>query len=730
MFVFFLFLSVALGNKCADSFTDLTKDTHGLTQLGYMGQHSSKVDLALQQNYMMEGFDVQYHAAPRGNWDACLNIGEDVHACTVGFNTPQAAITTHTVCLPTPCDFTTMGDMSFVTELMPAMGNIWAWHDNCNITEIMVDMQDPEKMMEALADLANCQLLERVVDYMVSVINLPIGKMETAAAGMPLTLTCNTQKEADSNSTPDTRSALIIAMFVLLSAFVIFASAWVFQREEKADKEGFIQLDDQQQRKPMSESVLDCFSVQDNLFELFSPGRKMEFPCLDGLRTFSYMWVILGHVGIFFQPLFSNNADAWFPHGMLSSFTGQVFAQGFLSVDSFFFISGFLATHICLKKLEPKRGETLFESIYQKLPWIYLMRWLRLMIPMFFVMCLLIGIYPMFLTATAKEAGTVWMDGACYDENFVYNLLFISADVAEAGEFRDCLGVTWYLMIDMRGFLFIPVYCLVWHYFSAMASYLLMWAALLGNIIAMFVWSMDKNASPMMMGAPDGDASNVFFGTYMEFWTRYGVMCVGSLLAMSWKLYLNNDKIPKWSRVQVAALFSIMAFCLMGSCYGEYSGYQRDPCPKDVEPSCGSGWNKFSRAIFIALNRPAWGFGLACLCLLCFKDQFFFVNSLLSHDFVKPMARLSFICYLVQMPIFWVWINNETNLMRYTGSMLVYLFFAILSVNFLVGMYLHCIVEKPFQKLLKLVYVSATKSKPTGSAKMIPEAGTSQETKV
>jgi len=85
--------------------------------------------------------------------------------------------------------------------------------------------------------------------------------------------------------------------------------------------------------------------------------------------------------------------------GMLSTFAGQVFVQGPLSVDSFFFLSGFLGTYVAVRKLKADYAM----DVLPKFPWVYILRWLRLVIPMIFVSLWMLGISPLFTEIGPSE---------------------------------------------------------------------------------------------------------------------------------------------------------------------------------------------------------------------------------------------------------------------------------------------------------------------------------------
>lgn len=129
--------------------------------------------------------------------------------------------------------------------------------------------------------------------------------------------------------------------------------------------------------------LLRCFSLMHNLEKFGQIRSGTPTSCLDGIRTLSMCWVVLGHTLLWpfdanlpgysnigsIVPFFSNDS-------LIASWTGQVILSAEFSVDSFFFMSGFLATYIGIKKLG-KSGMTVFTPL-KAAPFMYLDRFLRL----------------------------------------------------------------------------------------------------------------------------------------------------------------------------------------------------------------------------------------------------------------------------------------------------------------------------------------------------------------
>lgn len=443
------------------------------------------------------------------------------------------------------------------------------------------------------------------------------------------------------------------------------------------------------------------WSLQYTLEELCYPGKKVAFPSLDGIRALSMCWVLLGHTVAFDQGNIANMADGLQPHGMLSTFTGQVFVQGPLSVDSFFFLSGFLGTYLCIKKLKLKDGN--LPKLLSKVPWIYILRWLRLAIPLIFVMLWMIGISPLLYLMGPRHPAPP----NCIKENFIYNMLFVVRDAYSGldGLMNICVGQTWYLQVDMRVFLFIPIVGVVYNFSPEVCLFGSFVAWLVGCVITGHEISK-YDVSPILINTPDLTDPAHFdelYDLYFAIRFRYAAMVVGIIFGIIWHRYVVERGVRKWSQLQAIIIFCFMSIFLMTSCYGAYSSFQHPACGYIMHDSegCGSHWSKAEKIWFGALNHSVWCMGLACLCALCFTDQFPFANAMLSHDFWKPIARLSFMMYLTQIEVSQYFHGNQISTVRYTTWWLVWSFCAFFGTTALAAVFFHCLVEAPFNKLVK-----------------------------
>ena len=100
-----------------------------------------------------------------------------------------------------------------------------------------------------------------------------------------------------------------------------------------------------------------------------TPPRGDHLGCLDGIRFLSITWVFMGHFcgDVYGYPL---RNLYWIVKALTESYAMDAIRNAFVSVDSFFMVSGILVTYLMLKELDRNKGRINY-------PVMYLHRYLR-----------------------------------------------------------------------------------------------------------------------------------------------------------------------------------------------------------------------------------------------------------------------------------------------------------------------------------------------------------------
>ena len=197
--------------------------------------------------------------------------------------------------------------------------------------------------------------------------------------------------------------------------------------------------------KPMSfwRKLLACFSMTRNMPKLVSMApQKGAIPSLNGIRVLSMCWVVLGHVFLMGLQVMPAKFPIQVAQG-IGDPTYQMISNAFFSVDTFFFLSGFLVTYGMLKKLDAL-GVDSAGSFFSKFPLLqmYLHRWLRLtplyMIVLGFFTWLMPYLYegPFFVGAIKDSVDSC-------KEHWWANLLYINNFYPIDFSDGQCMGWTW-----------------------------------------------------------------------------------------------------------------------------------------------------------------------------------------------------------------------------------------------------------------------------------------------
>ena len=130
----------------------------------------------------------------------------------------------------------------------------------------------------------------------------------------------------------------------------------------------------------------------------------------------------------------------------------ELMLNGVVAVDTFFFMSGFLVAWIGLNDMEKGR----FSLIK-----FYVHRYIRLTIPVMLLIGFGVTLWPHVGSGT--NWGSVQIFVANCEKNWWTNLLYIQNFVRPE---EMCLGVTWYLAVDMQYFWISPLLLYPMHKFK------------------------------------------------------------------------------------------------------------------------------------------------------------------------------------------------------------------------------------------------------------------------
>jgi peptidoglycan/LPS O-acetylase OafA/YrhL len=396
---------------------------------------------------------------------------------------------------------------------------------------------------------------------------------------------------------------------------------------------------------------------------------------LNGLRVISMAWIILGHTFLMPQGISGySNPESFF----LSELQTKNVAEGSgifmfvlsaqISVDTFFFLSGFLLSLLTLQELRARRGKaSLLAAI--------VLRYIRLTPSLALTMLVYYKIWPYLATGpfAPKFQDSIFRrcDASWWSE-LTYTLNFIPFDSDSV-----CMGWTWYLGDDMIFFI-VGIIVLPLYYRRKFLGWFTI-ALLSGASFALTMWLVVKYHLGIYIF--DDHYKDYSYYAYSKPYTRIPAYFVG--MCAAWFLddlervhFITRPLQAPEKYKMAASLLALLSFVTLVFII---------VIPVTDFGANKNSWSDWMSAIYLTFSRPLWAACWAVITLLCYYDLIPLVNNFLAHPWWTPLARLTYGAYLVHpmviklaagrsmgfynfstMDLLYRWVGN--CIMAYAGS--------------------------------------------------------------
>ncbi|XP_039305525.1 nose resistant to fluoxetine protein 6 isoform X2 [Solenopsis invicta] len=379
--------------------------------------------------------------------------------------------------------------------------------------------------------------------------------------------------------------------------------------------------------------VLICFSIYTNTKSIFNTKINPNgVLVIHGLKFLTMFWIILGHTLLFRMDYIDNKVWAL---RLSESFFTQVLTNAFLSVDTFFCLSGFLLTYTYLKYKTEKEWNKSF-NYGEKLKEFFvnvIRRFIRLT-PPYMVMLGIVQLNSAWYDKTSQFYAQEKSHETCA-KYWWRNLLYIN----NLFDFNTmCMSWSWYLACDMQFFIIgLALLILSSIYFYTAVAILSM--LLMGSILLSGYISYSNEYVPTL-----DESTRLIESLYVPPWVRIGPYIIGMITGYI-IVRLNKKLILK--RNTAILFWTFGAACNISVLFGLYN--------RKI--------SILSTSIYVALSRTVWAIGIAWIVIVCFTKHGSIVKELLSLKIWIPVSRLTYCAYLLNP-----FIINSINLHSETSA--------------------------------------------------------------
>ncbi|XP_077501440.1 nose resistant to fluoxetine protein 6-like [Amblyomma americanum] len=428
-----------------------------------------------------------------------------------------------------------------------------------------------------------------------------------------------------------------------------------------------------------SRSVL-AFSWLSNGSKIFNTsGKKESIQVIHGLRFYSMAWIILGHTFSFSKQwiTYRNMNDLLVIH---TDIITQGLANGTVTVDTFFFISGLLVVYVTLKDMASTWGVNRWLLFYVHRYW----RMTPLMMAAIAFCAELLpycGDGPRWKESVATYDGTCqrnWWINAMYLQNFIH-----TTDM--------CLNHTWYSAVDYQFYFIAPLILMALQRKSKLGLFLIGLLLLAStSFTAVYTAIKDYPAAPYMSDIISLEKLNDFMGNvYIKPYFRIGPFLIG--MAAGYVLYRTQGSCIIRKRY-VWLGWTTCAFMMLGVLYAMWPANTGESVPSVA-------W----AAVYGGFARSIWAMGLAWIIFASVAGYGGVVTKILSCRALVPLSRLTYSAYIIHPVLMVIFYGSREESFDYSPYLLMYFAVGNLVLTYMASLVLSLVFEAPVLALEKVL---------------------------
>ncbi|XP_055297842.1 uncharacterized protein LOC129566166 isoform X2 [Sitodiplosis mosellana] len=396
--------------------------------------------------------------------------------------------------------------------------------------------------------------------------------------------------------------------------------------------------------------------------------------CVHGLRVFSMMWTILVHT---YLQLFAVTENRYSKQLSEKTFWYQILGNASYTVDTFFFISGFLVTLLFLRTKSSTKSSNAggFISGTKQSFLLVIYRYIRLT-PVYFMVIIINAVTLKYVYN--KSVFTPGLPDHITCPNYWWrNILYIQIWFPFS---QLCMLWSWYLADDMQFYIWAIIILILSKRHGRTAVAIIVTFLLTSWVVSALV-SLNFNYEHRT-----SEPLESFGYLYEKPWTRLGPYVMGMMAGYVLNRYKSAP--PAITPFINVVLWMMSLGVMLLLVFGVWNGTL----------------NLLWTALYVSLGHSAWGLALVWIVLSCKWGLAKPIDRLLSFRGMLPLSRLTYCAYLIH-PITQIVMSLDLKGTIHIQHSLVFtVFLGNVVMAYTVALILSLVFEAPIVRLLKILF--------------------------